>query len=93
MTTRLKNKLATAREQVREAYRNGATLRQIGEVYGAAPGTVRNVLIEMDEPLRSRGRRKKADNVDPRILPVEENQEGDNPSTGDQHDSYEGGSF
>ena len=52
MVSRLKNKLAASREQVREAYRNGATLRQIAEVYDASPGTVRNVLLEMGEMMR-----------------------------------------
>jgi hypothetical protein len=60
------------REPVAEAYRNGATLRQIGEVYGVSPGTVRNVLIEMGVEMRPRGRRKRAEAKDPRILPVAE---------------------
>lgn len=72
MTSRLKNKLSMVRPQVREAYRNGATLRQIGDVHGVSPGTVRNALIEMGEELRARGRRKRAEMADPRILPVEE---------------------
>lgn len=66
----LKNKLFLAREQVREAYKNGATLRQISEVHGVSSGTVRNVLIEMGETLRSRGRRKREETVDPRVLPM-----------------------
>lgn len=70
MTTRLKNKLAMHHDQVREAYRNGATLRQIGEVHGVSPGTVRNVLVDLGESLRSRGRRKKIDMHDPRILNI-----------------------
>jgi transposase-like protein len=87
MTTRLKNKLTIAREQVREAYRNGATLRQIGDVHDVSPGTVRNVLMEMGETLRPRGRRKKSEIHDPRILPVE-------PSASDEDaQNYEGGSF
>ena len=90
MTTRLKNKLSTVREQVREAYRNGATLRQIGEVHSVSPGTVRNVLVEMGEALRRRGRRKKADMHDPRILEVD-SVEGDEVC--EESDSYEGGSF
>jgi hypothetical protein len=70
MANRLKNKLATAREQVREAYLNGATLREIGEVHGVSAGTVRNVLIEIGVELRPRGRRKKADTTEPQILPL-----------------------
>lgn len=86
----LRNKLATAREQVREAYLNGATLRQIGEVHSVSPGTVRNVLKDMGVTLRSRGRRKKAETHDPRILPVE----GENEGQAQQPPaSYEGGSF
>ena len=89
MTTRLNNKLSTAHDQVRAAYRNGATLRAIGEVHGVSPGTVRNLLREMGETLRPRGRRKKADAHDPRILPVDSATEADpNESEG-----YEGGAF
>lgn len=91
MTTRLKNKLAMCREQVREAYRNGATLRQIGEVHGVSAGTVRNVLIEMGETLRPRGRRKKSETHDPRILPVEQTPEAEAQPEAPQ--TYEGGAF
>jgi len=70
-TLLLSRKLATAREEVREAYRNGATLRQIAEVYSVSSGTVRHALIEMGETLRSRGRRKKADTVNPNIVQLE----------------------
>jgi len=70
MTTRLKNKLATVHEPVIEAYRNGATLRAIADVYDVSPGTVRNLLIAEGEIMRSRGRRKKAETIDPRILPA-----------------------
>jgi hypothetical protein len=88
MATGLNKKLAMAREQVREAYRNGATLRQIGEVHDVSPGTVRNVLMEMGETLRPRGRRKKADTYDPRILPATPSIDGEQTTT-----RYEGGSF
>jgi transposase len=91
MTTRLRNKLAVVREKVLEAYRNGATLRQIGEVHGVSPGTVRNVLKEMGESLRSRGRRKKSATADPRILPVEAPAEGSDEAT--KPAGYEGGPF
>lgn len=91
MTTRLKNKLFAVREQVREAYRNNATLRQIGEVHGVSAGTVRNLLIEMDEPLRRRGRRKRADMHDPRILPVDDM--NGNDETVYEQTGYEGGGF
>ena len=90
MSTRLKNKLAMARDQFREAYRNGATLREIGEVHGVSAGTVRNVLIELGETLRSRGRRKKGDTHDPRILPVEPQASGEEAQTAV---GYEGGAF
>lgn len=92
MSTRLKNKLATAREQVRAAYRNGATLRQIGEVHGVSAGTVRNVLIEMGETLRSRGRRKKIDTHDPRILSTEA-APADGSEAPPSASDYEGGTF
>jgi hypothetical protein len=87
--TRLRNKLSTVREQVEEAYKNGATLRQIGDVHDCSPGTVRNILEELGVTLRSRGRRKKVYMNDPRILPIDNNYEG-----GDEAPShYEGGTF
>lgn len=70
MAIGLKNKLAAAREQVQEAYQNGATLRQIAEVHGVSAGTVRNTLVELGIDLRPRGRRKKGVQTDERILPV-----------------------
>ena len=66
----LKNKLAATKEQVLEAYENGATLRQIAEVHGVSAGTVRNCLVELGIKLRSRGRRKKSTQVDERTLPL-----------------------
>lgn len=75
MATRLNNKLATAGEQIREAYRNGATLREIGEVHEVSAGTIRNKLIELGEEMRRRGRRKKEQVTDTRVLPT-----GDLPS-------------
>lgn len=64
MAIGLKNKLAPVKEQVQEAYRNGATLRQIAEVHNVSAGTVRNCLVEIGADLRPRGRRKKStDNV------------------------------
>jgi len=89
MTTRLRNKLACSREQVRDAYLNGATLRSIGDVHGVSAGTVRNLLLEMDVPMRNRGRRSKAATHNPRILPLE----GDSDSDNTQGDNYDGGSF
>lgn len=88
MSVLIKNKLSTAHEQVREAYLNGATLRQIAEVHGVSPGTVRNVLIEMGVELRARGRRKRVEEKDPRGLPSE-----DTVDTESQAPVYEGGKF
>lgn len=93
MTTKLRNKLSTAREQVREAYRNGATLRQIGDAHNCSPGTVRNVLEEMGETLRSRGRRKKVYMNDPRILPMEPKLDGGDEFAATASSKYEGGTF
>jgi len=86
MTTRLRNKLATAHDQVVEAYRNGATLRQIGEVHGVSPGTVRNLLRELDVPMRDRGRRKKQPPKVARITPIAPV----SPDTEPKTDTYEG---
>ena len=96
MTTRLKNKLATVRPQVQEAYRNGATLRQIGDVHGVSPGTVRNVLIEMGETMRSRGRRKKSRTIDPRIISRALGDDTEEKETTPEEkllSGYEGGNF
>lgn len=90
MATRLRNKLATCQDQVREAYRNGATLRQIGEVHGVSAGTVRNILKEMGETMRPRGRRKKSETHDPRILATEPATEA---TTEEAPQTYEGGAF
>ena len=59
MTINIKNALAPVREQVIDAYKNGATLRQIAEVHGVSSGTVRNCLRVCEVQLRPRGRRKK----------------------------------
>lgn len=72
MTTKLKSKLTAAQEQVREAYLNGVTLREIADVHGVSSGTVRNVLIEMGVNLRRRGRRRNSGAVRPTTLPVQE---------------------
>jgi len=69
MPNRLSNKLASIKEVVCEAYKNGATLREIAEVHGCSPGTVRNALKECGVEMRSRGRRKAAQTPDPRTLP------------------------
>ncbi len=58
-TNRLKNKLAAHKEQVSEAYSNGATLREIGDIHNVSAGTVRNCLIEQGVSLRPKGRRRK----------------------------------
>jgi transposase-like protein len=72
MTTRLRNKLASHKEQVREAYRNGATMREIADLHSVSTGTVRNCLIELGEATRPRGRRKKADSEEvSRLLPLD----------------------
>lgn len=71
MATRLRNKLVAEQGQIREAYRNGATLQEIGAVYNASPGTVRNILRDMGETLRPRGRRRREDVVNPQILDID----------------------
>ncbi len=90
MTTRLRNKLATAHDQVVDAYNNGATLRQIGDVHGVSPGTVRNLLRELDVPMRNRGRRRKSVTTEPRLIPTAPvAKDGDSNGT----DKYDGGAF
>ena len=77
MTTKLKSKLAVAKEQVKEAYLNGATLREIADVHGVSSGTVRNSLIEMGVDLRRRGRRRNEDIPETPTLPVQELSQAD----------------
>ena len=50
------NKLDPVATQVRDAYRNGATIRLIAQAHGCSTGTVRTFLIQAGETLRSRGR-------------------------------------
>ena len=64
-------KLATSKEQVVLAYRNGATMRQIAEVHGVSIGTVRNLLIAEGEKVRPKGRVPKSGNGAP-ALPVDD---------------------
>ena len=70
MASQLKKKLNIAREQICEAYTNGATLREIAELHGASIGTVRNLLKELGVDLRPRGRRQKSKNH-PKVVAVE----------------------
>lgn len=87
MASQMKKKLSMAREQVRDAYRNGATLRQIADLHGTSIGTVRNLLIELGESLRPRGRRHNTKTA-PKVLATN--------SAGEQvvvKESYEGGPF
>lgn len=101
MATRLRNKLTMVRDQVHEAYQNGATLRDIARVHGVSAGTVRNLLKEMGVEMRARGRRKKQDMADPRILVVdveslhEKAQDTASEEAADvpQITHYEGGAF
>jgi DNA-directed RNA polymerase specialized sigma24 family protein len=72
MTTILKNKMSPYRDTVRDAYANGATLKEIAVVHGVSQGTVRNCLIEMGVELRPRGRKKRSDNANGEALPVDE---------------------
>ena len=52
-------KLVQHRIEVRAAYEAGATMHDIGNLYGVSVGTVRNELISQGVTIRSRGRRKK----------------------------------
>ncbi len=72
MGNRLNNKLVAVQEVIREAYENGATLREIAEVHAVSPGTVRNSLRELGVEMRNRGRRKTVKDVDLRRLDVTE---------------------
>jgi len=64
-------KLATSKEQVVLAYRNGATMRQIADVHGVSIGTVRNLLIAEGTGIRPKGRTPKSGDTS-RTLPVDD---------------------
>lgn len=54
----LTKKLADMKANLRSAYENGHTLRQLAAIYKVSPGTVRARLFEEGVALRSRGKRK-----------------------------------
>ncbi len=54
----LTKKLADMKANLRAAYENGYTLRQLAALYKVSPGTVRARLFEEGATLRSRGKRK-----------------------------------
>jgi hypothetical protein len=60
-----RKKLAAVIPNVVEGYKNGATLSELAHIYEVAKGTVRNLLLSQGVELRSRGRRKKSENVQP----------------------------
>jgi len=51
-------KLAQFRQEINDAYKAGATLSDIANLYGVSTGTVRNELISQGIERRARGRRK-----------------------------------
>jgi len=72
MTTILKNKTSPYRDQIKGAYMNGATLKEIAVVHGVSQGTVRNCLIEMGVEMRSRGRQRRSNINNEEVLPVDD---------------------
>ena len=58
MPTR-RTKTLMIRSQFKTAYENHKTLREIAAFHGVSSGTVRNALIDLGVPLRSRGRKPK----------------------------------
>lgn len=57
-----KNKLDHVHDQVIMAYQNGHVLDELAKAYNVSTGTVRNLLLNYNEPLRGRGRRKNGTN-------------------------------
>lgn len=49
-------KLETLKDTIKSAYENGATLELLSMSYGVSIGTVRNILIRLNVPLRKPGR-------------------------------------
>lgn len=71
MGSNIRNKLASSKDQIVSAYKNGTTLRELAELHEVSAGTVRNLLVEEGVTMRARGRRKMPEN-EPKTLPVEE---------------------
>lgn len=51
-------KLETYNNEIREAYLSGAPLEKIAKAHGVSLGTIRNILVRLDVPLRKPGRPK-----------------------------------
>jgi hypothetical protein len=49
-------KLDAYNEQIKDAYLHGNGLILIAQVYGVSTGTIRNILIRLNVPLRKPGR-------------------------------------
>lgn len=54
-----RNKLAAVGSMVIEGYKNGMTLRQLGDLHDVSQASIRNLLKKNSVDLRPRGRRKK----------------------------------
>ena len=93
MASNLTKKLNTAREQVKQAYLNGAVLREIADLHGVSIGTVRNLLKEMGVDLRPRGRRQKAKAAPKAVEEVVITAPKVVAVPGPVSEQYEGGSF
>jgi hypothetical protein len=64
-------KLITEAPQVVEGYKNGLTLRALGEFYGVSAGTIRNILKREGQTIRGRGRRRRDGNTPKDVLQVQ----------------------
>ena len=53
------NKLANARMEIVEAYKNGVSLKALAALHSVSTGTVRNLLVEEGVARRPRGRTPK----------------------------------
>jgi len=53
-------KLVNVENMIVEGYENSMTLRELADLHGVAPGTIRNLLVSRGVKMRDRGRRHKA---------------------------------
>lgn len=80
-------KLSGDTQYVIEAYRNGSNIRELAAAYGVAPGTIRNLLIRHNEPLRRPGRPSKTKVEEAQEAPARDFSEYTVGDAGDSNES------
>lgn len=63
----VKRRLELVGDEIEQAYDNGETLRSLGSFHHCSPGSIRNLLLSRGVKLRSKGRKRKKNNI---IVPL-----------------------